>query len=117
MEEKSITKKELADELVKYSHEVLFPYMEERLAGKKEFEELKDEFIEFKNEMTGFKDENLTGQDKILKKLDILLDEKDVKDYQEKKQKKILAIHNEALKKNKILTTKDLSEITRLEFF
>lgn len=105
------------DGLIKYNQDVLFPYLKETFAGKKEFNELKDEFYDFKNEMTDFKNETLTGQDKILKKLDILLDEKDVKDYQDKKQNKILAIHNKALKEHNILSEKELKEITKLEIF
>ena len=56
------------DVLARYNQEVLFPYFKETFAGKKEF--------------TDFKNENLNGQDKILKKLDILIQEKDVRDYQ-----------------------------------
>jgi len=97
------------DGLIKYNQDVLFPYLEETFAGKKEFNE-------FKNEMTGFKNESLTNQDAILKKLDILLDEKEVKEFQEKKQKKILAIHNESLKRHQILSPEESAQIAKLEF-
>ena len=96
--------------LVEYNKDVLFPYLKETFVGKKDF-------ADFKKEMTDFKNENLTGQDKILKKLDILLTEKDVRDYQDKKQKKLLAIMIKSLREHNILSSKELEEITRLEFF
>ncbi|MEK7658689.1 MAG: hypothetical protein AAB352_02370 [Patescibacteria group bacterium] len=105
------------DGLVKYNQDVLFPYFKETFAGKKEFTDFKNEMTDFKNEMTDFKNENLTGQDKILKKLDILLIEKDVRDYQDKKQKKLFAIMIKSLKEHNILSSKELEEITKLEFF
>jgi len=96
--------------LVKYNQDVLFPYLKETFVGKKEFNN-------FKDEMTDFKNENMTNQDKILKKLDILLAEKDVRDYQDKKQKKLLAIVIKSLREHDILSSKEMEDITRLEFF
>lgn len=97
-------------ELINYNQEVLFPFLEERFVTKKEFENFKREFENFKNE-------TLTGQDKILKKLDILLVEKEVREYQEKKYKKLWNIIIKALKEHRILSPKDLEEIARLEIF
>jgi hypothetical protein len=91
------------DVLAKYNQDVLFPYFEETFANKKEF--------------TDFKNENLNGQDKILKKLDILIQEKDVRDYQDKKQKKLLAIVIKSLREHNILSSKEIEDITKLEFF
>ena len=70
-----------------------------------------------KEDVTEFKDEILTGQDEILDKLNALLQEKTTGDYQDKKQKRVLFIHNESLKRNKILSSKELEDITKLEFF
>lgn len=98
------------DGLVKYNQEVLFPYLKETFAGKKEF-------VGFKKEMTDFKNKNLTGQDEILQKLNILLDEKSVKDYQDKKHKTVSEIHNRALKEHKILSPQEVAQISKLEFF
>ena len=101
--EKPLTLSQLTGELSKYSHEVLFPYMDENFAGKKEFKK--------------FKIENFTGQDKILKKLDILLGEKEIKEAQEKRQKKVIEIHNDALKRNKILSAEEVLRIDQMGAF
>ncbi len=59
--------------LADYNQQVLLPAMDERFVVKQEFNQ--------------FRDKNLTAQDEILKKLDLLLDEKGVRQYQEKKEK------------------------------
>ena len=91
------------NDLVKYSHEILFPAMEERFATK---EELKN-----------FEDKTLTSLDSLLKKMDILLTEKEVREYQEEKEKKLFAIFIKALKKHNILSPKELKQIAQLEIF
>ena len=96
--------------LAAYNQEVLFPYLEERFVSRREFND-------FKNEMTDFKNESLTNQDAILKKLDILLIEKDVREYQKKKERKLWAIIIRSLKQHHILSSKELEEIARLEIF
>ncbi|MBL7156060.1 MAG: hypothetical protein ISS87_00450 [Candidatus Pacebacteria bacterium] len=96
--------------LVAYNQEVLFPTMKELFVTKKEFKS-------FKNEFKDFKDENLKGQDKILKKLEILLDEKKIREYQENKQKEMWAIIIKALKEHKILSPEELADIAQLEIF
>ena len=98
------------DALATYNQEVLLPAMDERFVTKKEFKDFKNEFKDFKNE-------TLTGQDEILKKLDIILDEKTIKEYQEQKQKKLWAIIIKSLKKHNILTPKELADIAQLEIF
>ena len=75
-----------------------------------DIQKLSDEIVEFKNEI-------LTGQDKILEKLNILLDEKTIGDKQDKRQKKVLEIHNDALKSSKILSEEQASEIDKLRVF
>ena len=104
--QKPLTLKELID----YNQEVLFPFLEEKFVTKKEFNN-------FKKEFTDFKDETLSTDDKILKKLDILLTEKTVREYQEKKEKKLWAIIIKALKEHRILSSQELREIARLEIF
>ena len=64
-----------------------------------------------------FKDEILTGQDEILKELKALRQEKTVGDDQDKRQKKVLEIHNNALKTGKILSEKQVTEIDGLRVF
>jgi len=78
-----------------------------------DIEKLKEAFTE----VFVTKDEFLTGQDEILTKLNILLDEKTVGDDQNKRQKKVLEIHNAALKNNKILSQEQASEIDGLRVF
>jgi len=70
-----------------------------------------------RDDITKFKSEILNGQDKILTKLDIILTEKPMKDEQDKRQKKVLEIHNDALKAGKILSEKQIVEIDGLAAF
>ena len=91
------------DELATYNQEVLFPAFEERFVIKKEF--------------SSFKNKVFTNQDKMLKKLDLLLTEKKVREYQEEKEKKLWAIIIKALKEHRILSSRELEEIARLEIF
>ncbi len=104
--EKPLTLKEL----IKYGQEVLFPYMEGTFATKKEFGEFKDEMVEFKEEMTKF-------EDKALKELGTLTQEKTVGDEQNKRQKKVLEIHNKALRSKGILSKGQAVEIDKLRIF
>jgi len=91
------------DVLADYNQKVLLPALEERLVTK-------DGFKEFKNEMS-------TTLDFILKKLDILLTEKTVRDYQKKREKKMWLIVIKALKEHNILGPKQLKQIAQLEIF
>jgi hypothetical protein len=88
----------------------LIKVQEEIFATKKDLQDIKDNIFEFKSEI-------LTGQDKVLTKLDTLLQEKDVKDEQDKRQKKILEIHNNALKRSKILTEEEVTQISQSSVF
>lgn len=62
-------------------------------------------------------DKILTSQDEIITKLDTILQEKTIGDEQNKKQKKVLEIHNSALKSNKILSEEQSTEIDGLRIF
>lgn len=70
--EKSKQKPLTLEQLAEYNQEVLFPALEERIVTKREF--------------SSFKNQTLTNQDKMLKKLDTLLTEKTVREYQERKE-------------------------------
>lgn len=112
------------NELIKYNQEVLFSALEERFLTKAEFRIFKKEFNDFKNEVSGFKqefkdfkNESLTNQDATLKKLDILLEEKEMRQYQEQKHKKLWSIIIRALKEHRILSPQDLEQIAHLEIF
>lgn len=98
--------------LAGYNQKVLLPALGEIVATKDDIKNFvtKQDFSDFKNE-------TLTTLDKMLKKLDILLSEKGVREYQEKKQKKLWAIVIKALRDNQILNRKDLEEIAKLEIF
>lgn len=89
--------------LIEYNKEVLFPFLKETFVGKKEFRK-------FKNDMMGFKDE-------ALEKLGNLTQEKIIGDAQDKRQKKVLEIHNNALKKSNILSEEEVLEIDKLRAF
>jgi len=97
-------------ELIKYNQEVVFPFMQENFAGKKDFEEFKNDMTEFKNDMLGF-------EDKALEDLEVLKQEKTMRDAQDKRKTKVLEIHNNALKSNKILSSKQSAEIDGLRAF
>jgi len=104
MRKKKSTQKPLTlDTLASYNQMVLFPALEERFVTKKEFR--------------NFKDKSLTNQDVMLKKLDILLTEKKIREYQEQKEKKLWAIIIKALKEHRILSSQELEEIASLEIF
>ncbi len=108
------------DELAEYNQEVLLPALDERLnklVSSDEFNGLKNEVGILKTEFKEFKNESLTNQDAILKKLDILIEDKEVRKYQEEKEKKLFAIMIKAMKEHSILSQKELEEIARLEIF
>lgn len=104
MKQKKTNSKPLTlDVLAKYNKEILFPEMKEVFATKTEFKE--------------FKNETLTNQDAMLKKLDTLLTEKTVREYQEDKEKKLWVVVIKALKEHRILSPNDLQAIAQLEMF
>ncbi len=70
-----------------------------------------------KEDVVKFKNDILNGQDKILEKLTTLTQEGIVGDSQGKRQKKVLEIHHHALKKNKILTADEVSQVDALQVF
>ncbi len=112
MSEEKITKqdiKKLLSEQLKH--------IDERLNGQTDVILLAvDEKLEKKadKEVT---DKILNGQDKIITKLDKLLQEKTFRDVQDKRKTKVLEIHNNALKSNKILSPQQSAEIESLRAF
>ena len=103
MKKKSGQKLLTFEKLLEYHQKILVPELEEKFVTKKDF--------------TNFKNKTLTNEDKILKKLDILLTEKEARKYQEEKEKKLWAIVIKALKEHGILSSQELEEIARLEIF
>ena len=114
MKKKKSNQKPLTlDELIEYNQKVLFPFLEEHFASK---EFLKENFVT-KKEFQEFKNETLTNLDVIQKKLDVLLTEKTIREYRERKEKKLWQIIIKALKEHRILSQKELEEIAKLEIF
>ena len=126
------------DDLAKYNQEVLIPAMEEVFVTKKEFsglgkkvdridnkvdaldnkvDGLESKLDNLESEFQNFKNESLTNQDAILKKLDTLMTEKTVREYQEQKTKKLWAVVIKALREHNILSQKDMQRIAQLEIF
>ena len=99
LESKPLTLEVLAD----YNQKVLLPALDEHFATKKEFSD--------------FRNSSLTNQDAILKKLDILLTEKEVKQYQKEKERKLWLIIINSLKEHRILSSGELEKISKLEVF
>jgi len=100
---KSLQKPLTLEVLTDYNQEVLFPALDEKFITKQEF--------------NNFKNKSLTNQDKMLKKLDLLLTEKKVREHREEKEKELWAIIIKALKGHRILSPQELEEIVRLEIF
>jgi hypothetical protein len=70
-----------------------------------------------KKEFDDFKDKSLSKLDKILEGITPLEQEKVMKDLQDKNHKKVLEIHNNALKDGKILSVEQSSQIDNLRVF
>jgi alpha-N-acetylglucosamine transferase len=70
-----------------------------------------------KKDFDDFKNESLSKLDKILEGIEPLKQEKVMKDLQDKNQKKVLEIHNNALKRGKILIEGEVAEIDTLRAF
>jgi len=103
----------------------LIKAQKEVFVTKKEFEGLidivatKDDLKEFvtKKDFDEFKDNSLSKLDRISEGIVPLKEEKIIKDEQDIKQKKVLEIHNAALKNNKILSQEQSLEIDKLRVF
>jgi len=77
MKKKKTNQKPLTlDKLIEYNQKVLIPFLKENFITRKEFQELRNEI--------------LTHFDVIHKKLDVLLTEKTIREYHEKKRKETL---------------------------
>ncbi len=98
--------------LVSYNREVLFPFMEEHFASKEDLKRFATN-----EDLANLKNEILTSQDQMMKKLDILLTEKEVRQHQDERQKKLLALIIKALKSHNILSSEDLDRIAKLQIF
>ena len=89
----------------------------EDLAKFVTLEEFDKRMGNFEKEFKDFRNESLTNQDVMLKKLDTIFIEKTVREYQEKKEKKLWAIIIRSLKEHRILSSKELEKIAQLEIF
>ena len=107
-------------------HEVLLPAMEgvfatkkdlENVAAREHLEVVEQNLSELKDDFTQFWDESLSNQDRMLKKLDILMTEKEMGYHQKKKERKLWALMIDAMREHKILSEKQLKKINELEVF
>jgi hypothetical protein len=83
----------------------------------KKFTKIEDDISEFKGEMTEFKNDMMSFKDEALANFSDLKQEKTIGDEQDKRQKKVLQIHNNALKSSKILSDQQATEIDGLRAF
>ena len=96
--------------------------LKEAFLTKEQFLELgatKEDLKNFvaKKDFDDFKDTSLSKLDKILEGIEPLKQEKVMKDLQDGNRKKVLEIHNNALKNNKILSEEQVLEIDKLRVF
>lgn len=96
------------NDLIKYNNEVTFPYINEHCASKDDLKNFatKDSVNEI-----------LSGQAEILKELKDLKEEKNLGDAQDIRKKKVLEIHNDALKREKILSDTEVLQIDQMGAF
>jgi mevalonate kinase len=99
MEEKPLT----FSQLVEYTEKSLVPQLEEKLVNKREFNEFKDKI---------YKD-----IDSLIVKADKLIQENEIRNYQERKQKEFFAILVKSLKEHNILSKEQLEKIAKLDMF
>ncbi|MFH2104679.1 MAG: hypothetical protein ABII72_00385 [Parcubacteria group bacterium] len=104
-------------------------FKKEMLEFKKEMREFKGEMLEFKAKMESFaiemikfktktektQDIILTNLDGVNKKLDILLGEKKVQDFQDDKRKKMCKLMVGAAAKHKVITPGQVGQTNRWE--
>ncbi len=90
-------------QLVEYTEKLLIPQLEEKLVNEREFNE--------------FKDKMYRDVDSLITKVDKLIQENKIRNYQEKKEKEFFAILVKSLKEHSILSQEELEQIARLEIF
>jgi len=108
------------EQLANYNREVLLPAIDSKinnLSTRDEFFRLEKKVDSLENGFKEFKNESLTNQDKMLKKLDTLIQENEVRNYQEKKQKEFFAIMINAMKNHNILSQEEIQKISQLNIF
>jgi len=108
------------NDLASYTQKVMLPAFDERLnklVTKDEFSGLKNELGILKTDFNEFRNETFTSLDVMLKKLDILIEDKEIKQYQKEKERKFFAIMIKAMKEHNILSNEDLEQISKLEIF
>ena len=81
------------------------------------FDKIDEQFSDIEKTAKEFRDDMLSFKDQALKDLGDLKQEKTVGDDQGKRLKKVLEIHNTALKSNKIISKQQASEIDGLRVF
>lgn len=97
MEEKPLT----YSQLVQYAEGSLIPQLKEAFVTK-------DDFNDFKNKI-------YQDLDILIKKVDKLIQENEIRNQQEKRQKEFFAILIKSLKEKNILSEEDLKKIANLD--
>jgi len=110
MSEEKVQKPLTLNELAKYNQKVLLPAIDFRI------DELKEELVT-KKEFNKFKDKIYRDIDCLIKKVNKLLIENEIRNYQEKKQKEFFAIIVKSLKEHNILSQEQLEKIAHLDIF
>lgn len=83
----------------------------------KKFEKIDNRFDEIENDAKEFRNDMLSFKDQALKDLEDLKQEKTMGDEQDKRKTKVLEIHSDALKSNKILSESQITQIKELHAF
>jgi len=99
MEEKPLT----LSQLIEYGEKSLIPQLEEKFVSKREFSEFKDKI---------YKD-----IDYLIEKVDKLVENNEIRNYQEDKEKEFFAILVKSLKDKNILSQEELEKIAKLNIF
>lgn len=108
MENKNQNQKPLTlDQLVEYNQEVFLPAFDLKIENLKENLVTKKEFNEFKDKM-------YNDIDYLINKVDNLLKENKIRNYQENRQKEFFAIMIKAMKEHNILSSEELQKISQL---
>lgn len=102
------------DQLVKYNQEVLLPAFDLKIENLRGDLVAKKEFSIFKEEFNEFKDKMYTDIDYLINKVDRLVKENKIRNYQENKQKEFFAIMIKAMKEHNILSSEELQKISQL---
>lgn len=119
LEEKPLT----LSALISYNEKVLLPSIDKRFEiqdrkienNSKRMDGLEQRMDKIEIKLEKYREDMMLSFDHVFKKLDILIGEKEVQDYQHGKEKRLWRIMVDSLDRNKLLTKKQQKEIKGLE--